>query len=156
MSEFIKYYNPLKLFIVGKIMFVLNFAIFVGNLSRMPVIIALLLLIATLSCSLPILFHHRQQSIGDFVFFKRIILPGFLGLTFSILLIAGLVDWARMPYGLSHREAMGLFFESKGMFFLVMSNVAMVQMVLKEAVPKGQRKPYFLLLVLPLVLLLLV
>ena len=80
----------------------------------------------------------------------------FLGLTLSILLIAGLVDWARLPYGLSHREAMGLFFESKGMFFLVMSNVALVQMVLQEAIPKGQRKPYLLLLVLPLALLLLV
>ncbi len=156
MSEFMEYYNPTKLFIVGKVMFVLNLAIFLRNLWRLPPVIAVLLLIATLSCSLPILFRHRQQSIGDTVFFKRIILPGFLGLTLSILLIAGLVDWARLPYGLSHREAMGLFFESKGMFFLVMSNVALVQMVLQEAIPKGERKPYLLLLVLPLALLLLV
>lgn len=156
MSEFIAYYNPIKLFFIGKIMLVLNIVLFLRNLSRMPSVIAFLLLIATLSCSLPFLFRHRQQSIGDTVFFKRIILPGFLGLTLSILLIAGLVDWARIPYGLSHREAMGIFFENKGMFFLVMSNVSLVQMVLKETIPKEQRKPYLLLLVLPLALLLLV
>ena len=36
MSEFIEYYNPTKLFIVGKIMFVLNMAIFLRNLWRLP------------------------------------------------------------------------------------------------------------------------
>lgn len=156
MADLIEYYNPMKLFIIGKVMFVLNIAIFLRNLSRLPPIIAFLLFVATLSCSLPFLFRHRQRSIGDTLFFKRIVMPGFLGLTLSILLIVGLVDWARLPYGLSHREALGLFFESKGIFFLVISNAALVQMVLKENIPQEQRKPYLLLMAVPLALMLLV
>ena len=153
MSELKEYYHPARLFIVGKIMLAVNLGLFFWNLRRLPPIIAFLLLAATLSCSLPILYRHRQRSIGDVVFFRRVILPGFLGLTFSVLAIAALVDWARTPYGLSHREALGLFFENKGMFFLIMSNVSLIQMVLKEAVPQEERKPYLLLLVVPLALL---
>ena len=156
LSELMKYYNPMKLFVVGKFMILVNLGIFVRNLQRFPFIVALLVLVATLSCSLPIMFHHRQQSIGDRVFLRRIILPGFLGMTFSVLMISFFgADLARMPYGVSHLEAMGIFFENKGMFFLIMSNVAMIQMVLKASVPKEERKPYFLLLVVPLVLMVL-
>ena len=153
MSELKEYYHPGKLFIVGKIMLVLNLLLFLRNLGRLPALIACLLLVGTLSCSLPILYHHRQRSIGDAVFFRRVILPGFLGLTLSVVAVAALADWARAPYGLSHREALGLFFENKGMFFLIMSNVSLIQMILKEAVPPEKRRPYFLLLVVPLALL---
>ncbi len=153
MSELKEYYHPAKLFIVGKIMLALNFLLFLRNIGRLPFAIALLVLLATLSCSLPILYHHRQRSIGDAVFFRRVILPGFLGLTLSVLAIAALADWAGAPYGLNHREVLGIFFENKGMFFLIMSNVSLIQMVLKEAVPQEKRKPYLLLLVVPLALL---
>lgn len=152
-SELKEYYNPMKLFVVGKIMIIVNLGLFVMNLQRFPLIVALLVLVATISCSLPIMFHHRQQSIGDLVFFRRIILPGFLGMTLSVLMISFFgADLARLPYGVSHREAMGIFFENKGMFFLIMSNVALIQMVLKEAVPKGERASYFMLLMVPLAL----
>ncbi|MBQ9366011.1 MAG: hypothetical protein IJT82_09555 [Schwartzia sp.] len=154
MSELKEYYHPAKLFIVGKVMLAINLLLFLRNIYRFPFLVALLVLAATLSCSLPILYHHRQRSIADGVFFRRIILPSFLGMTLSVLMISMFgADWARLPYGISHREAMGIFFENKGLFFLIMSNVSLIQMVLKEAVPKEKRMPYFLLLVVPLLLL---
>ncbi len=154
LSELKEYYHPARLFIVGKVMLLVNLALFLRNLGRFPFLVALLVLVATLSCSLPILYHHRQRSIKDGVFFRRVILPGFLGMALSVFLMSIFgADLARLPYGVSHREAMGIFFENKGMFFLIMSNVSLIQMVLKEAVPEGERKPYILLLVVPLLLL---
>ncbi len=42
MSELKEYYHPGKLFIVGKIMLVLNLLLFLRNLGRLPALIALL------------------------------------------------------------------------------------------------------------------
>ena len=48
---------------------------------------------------------------------------------------------------------MGKFFNNRGMFFLVMSNFIFVQMIMKEAIPSYERRPYWVLLLIPLVLL---
>ena len=40
-----------------------------------------------------------------------------------------------------------------GLFFLVASNFIFVQMIVKEAIPKESRKPYWALLLIPVLLL---
>jgi len=53
----------------------------------------------------------------------------------------------------SHNEAMGMFFESRGIFFIIMSNLNLILMVLKEAMPEEKRKKYQVILFVPLLLL---
>ncbi len=153
MQELKEYYNPMKIFIFGKIMLLANLVLFVLNLQRIPWLAAVLVLVSTISCTLPFMLQHRQQGIGDPVYLRRVILPSFLGLTVSVLLLSIFGAEMAAPYGMSYREAMGMFFENRGMFFLVLSNFVLVQMIMKAAVPKEQRKPYWLLLLIPVAML---
>ena len=148
-----EYYDPRKIFIFGRIMLVLNLLLFISNLRRMPFVAALLVLVSTISCTLPFMLQHRQNGIADPVFLRRVIVPSFLGLTVSVLLLSIFGPDMAAPYGLSRRETLGMFFENRGLFFLVTSNFIFVQMILKEAIPAGARKPYWALLLIPLLML---
>lgn len=153
MDDWKEYYNPARIFIFGKIMLIVNFLIFLSNLRRLPFLAALLVLVSTVSCTLPFMLQHRQRDIRDAVFFRRVIVPSFLGLTVSVLLLSIFGADMAAPYGISYCEAMGMFFENHGLFFLVMSNLVLVQMILKAAIPEEERKPYWALLLVPLGLL---
>jgi hypothetical protein len=148
-----EYYDPRKIFIFGKFMLLFNLLVFVANLQRLPFVAALLVLISTVSCTLPFMLQHRQKGIVDAEYLRRVIVPSFLGLTVSVLLLSLLSQWMSGSYGLSHYEVMGKFFNNRGMFFLVMSNFIFVQMIMKEAIPSYERRPYWVLLMIPLVLL---
>lgn len=152
-NELKEYYDPRKIFIFGRIMLIFNLLVFVSNLRRMPCTAALLTLLSTVSCTLPFMLQHRQNGIADAVFFRRVIVPSFLIMTLSVLLLAIFGPDMAAPYGLNRRETLGMFFENRGLFFLVASNFIFVQMILKEAIPVGARKPYWALLLIPLVLL---
>ncbi len=152
-KEIKEYYDPRKIFIFGRIMLIVNVIVFIANLRRLPCTAALLVLVSTVSCTLPFMLQHRQNGLADVVFFRRVIVPSFLGLTVSVLLLSLLGEYMAASYGLTHREAMGMFFNNHGLFFLVTSNFIFVQMILKEAVPAGARKPYWALLLIPLALL---
>ena len=152
-NELKEYYDPRKIFIFGRIMLIFNLLVFVSNLRRMPCTAALLTLLSTVSCTLPFMLQHRQNGIADAVFFRRVIVPSFLIMTLSVLLLAIFGPDIAAPYGLNRRETLGMFFENRGLFFLVASNFIFVQMILKEAIPVGARKPYWALLLIPLVLL---
>ena len=143
----------MRIFIFGKLMLLCNVIVFVINLRRIPWPAAVLVLVSTVSCTLPFMLQHRQNGIRDAVFFRRVIVPSFLGLTVSVLLLSIFGPDMAVPYGLSRRETMGLFFETRGLFFLVTSNFIFVQMILKEAIPEMSRKPYWGLLLIPLLLL---
>ena len=144
LEDWKEYYNPMRIFIFGKFMLLFNLFVFVSNLRRMPWTVALLVLVATVSCTLPFMLQHRQHGIGDAVFLRRVIVPSFLGLTVSVLLLSIFGPGMAEAYGLSRRE------------FLVASNFIFVQMIVKEAIPAGKRKPYWGLLLIPLLLLALV
>ena len=148
-----EYYNPARIFMAGRIMLVVNVLVFLANLRRLPLLAALLVFVSTVSCTLPFMLRHWQKDIGDAVFFRRVIVPSFLGLTVSVLLLSIFAEGMAAPYGISYREAMGMFFENRGLFFLVMSNLVLVQMILRAAIPEGERKPYWALLLIPLALL---
>ena len=148
-----EYYDPRKIFIFGRIMLVLNLLLFISNLRRMPFVAALLVLVSTISCTLPFMLQHRQNGIADPVFLRRVIVPSFLGLTVSVLLISIFGPDMAAGYGISRREVLGLFFENRGLFFLVASNFIFVQMFVKAAIPKEDRKPYWAMLLIPLLLL---
>ena len=152
-NELKEYYDPRKIFIFGRIILIFNLLVFVSNLRRMPCTAALLTLLSTVSCTLPFMLQHRQNGIADAVFFRRVIVPSFLIMTLSVLLLAIFGPDMATPYGLNRRETLGMFFENRGLFFLVASNFIFVQMILKEAIPVGARKPYWALLLIPLVLL---
>ncbi len=152
-NELKEYYDPRKIFIFGRIMLIFNLLVFVSNLRRMPCTAALLTLLSTVSCTLPFMLQHRQNGIADAVFFRRVIVPSFLIMTLSVLLLAIFGPDMAAPYGLNRRETLGMFFENRGLFFLVASNFIFVQMILKEAIPVGARKPYWALLLIPLMLL---
>ncbi len=152
-NELKEYYDPRKIFFFGRIMLIFNLLVFVSNLRRMPCTAALLTLLSTVSCTLPFMLQHRQNGIADAVFFRRVIVPSFLIMTLSVLLLAIFGPDMAAPYGLNRRETLGMFFENRGLFFLVASNFIFVQMILKEAIPVGARKPYWALLLIPLVLL---
>ncbi len=154
MNELKEYYNPRYLPLLGKAALTVNLILFFMNLQKFPLSTSLLILISTVSCSLPLIFRHRQRNIADFVFFRRIIMPGFLGLTLSVILIILFgAELAGLPYGVSRYEALGIFCRRRGLFFIIVSDLSLIQMVLKEAVPQEQRRPYLLLLVIPLALL---
>ena len=148
-----EYYDPRKIFIFGKLMLLVNILVFVANLRRLPFIAAVLVLVATVSCTLPFMLQHRQHGIADAEYLRRVIVPSFLGLTVSVLLLSLLSQWMSESYGLSHNEVMGRFFNNRGMFFLVTSNFIFVQMIMKEAIPAYERRPYWVLLLIPLLLL---
>ena len=152
-NELKEYYDPRKIFFFGRIMLIVNFLVFLANLRRLPWAAALLVLVSTVSCTLPFMLQHRQNGLADAVYFRRVIVPSFLGLTVSVLLLSLLGECMAASYGLTHREAMGMFFNNHGLFFLVTSNFIFVQMILKEAIPVGARKPYWALLLIPLALL---
>lgn len=147
-----EYYDPRKIFIFGKFMLLINFLAFLANLQRLPFLVAIFLLVGTISCTLPFMYQHRQKSISDPVYLRRVILPSFLGLTGSVLMLSLLGQWLAESYGLTYREAMGMFFSNRGMFFLVMSNCVFVRMILREAIPQKEQKPYLALLLIPMVL----
>ena len=153
MNDWKEYYNPMRIFIFGKFMLLFNFLVFVSNLRRMPFIAALLVLVSTVCCTLPFMLQHRQDGIGDVVFLRRVIVPSFLGLTLSVLVLSILGPGMAEAYGLNRRETFGMFFENRGLFFLVMSNFIFVQMIVKAAVPERERKPYWALLLIPVLLL---
>ena len=153
LEDWKEYYNPMRIFIFGKFMLLFNLFVFVSNLRRMPWTAALLVLVATVSCTLPFMLQHRQHGIGDAVFLRRVIVPSFLGLTVSVLLLSIFGPGMAEAYGLSRRETFGMLFENRGLFFLVASNSIFVQMIVKEAVPAGKCKPYWGLLLIPLLLL---
>ncbi len=148
-----EYYDPRKIFIFGRLMLAFNLLLFISNLRRMPSLAALLVLVSTVSCTLPFMLQHRQHGIADPVFLRRVIVPSFLGLTVSVLLLSIFGPDMAAPYGLNRRETLGMFFENRGLFFLVTSNFIFVQMILKEAIPAEARKPYWALLLIPLLLL---
>ena len=148
-----EYYDPRKIFIFGRLMLLFNILVFIANLRRLPFIAALLVLVATVSCTLPFMLQHRQHGIADAEYLRRVIVPSFLGLTVSVLLLSLLSQWLSGSYGLSHNEVMGRFFNNRGMFFLVTSNFIFVQMIMKEAIPAYERRPYWVLLLIPLLLL---
>ena len=156
LEDWKEYYNPMRIFIFGKFMLLFNLFVFVSNLRRMPWTAALLVLVATVSCTLPFMLQHRQHGIGDAVFLRRVIVPSFLGLTVSVLLLSIFGPGMAEAYGLSRRETFGMLFENRGLFFLVASNFIFVQMIVKEAVPAGKRRSYWGLLLIPLLLLALV
>ena len=151
-----EYYDPRKIFIFGKFMLLFNLLVFVANLQRLPFVAALLVLISTVSCTLPFMLQHRQKGIADAEYLRRVIVPSFLGLTVSVLLLSIFGPGMAEAYGLSRRETFGMLFENRGLFFLVASNFIFVQMIVKEAIPVGKRKPYWGLLLIPLLLLALV
>ena len=153
MDDWKDYFNPMKIFVLGKLMLLFNLSMFAINLRRMPWPAALLLLVSTVSCTLPFMFQHRQKGIADPVFLRCVIVPSFLGLTMSVLLLSIFGPDMAAAYGLSRREVLGLFFENRGLFFLVASNFIFVQMIVKAAIPKEDRKPYWGLLLIPLLLL---
>ena len=154
MKELLMYYSLAQTPLIGKIALAFNLFIFFMNTRRMHVAAATLILLATLSCTLTMMYRHRQESIRDVVFIKRVILPAFLGMTVSIILFSYIgADLAIMPYNISHNEAMGIFFESRGIFFIIMSNLNLILMVLKEAMPEEKRKKYQVILFVPLLLL---
>ena len=153
MTDYIEYYNPTKIFVLGKLTLAFNLLMLVLNLRRMPWPAAFLLLVSNVSCTLPFMFQHRQNGIADAVFLRRVIVPSFLGLTVSVLLISIFGPDMAAGYGISRREVLGLFFENRGLFFLVASNFIFVQMFVKAAIPKEDRKPYWAMLLIPLLLL---
>ena len=153
LKDWKEYYNPMRIFILGKLMLLFNLFVFVSNLRRMPWSAAFLVLVATVSCTLPFMLQHRQHGIGDAVFLRRVIVPSFLGLTVSVLLLSIFGPGMAEAYGLSRRETFGMLFENRGLFFLVASNFIFVQMIVKEAIPKEARKPYWALLLIPVLLL---
>ncbi len=153
MNDWKEYYDPRKIFIFGRFMLLFNVLVFIANLRRLPFLAALLVLVSTVSCTLPFMLQHRQKGIGDAVYLRRVIVPSFLGLTVSVLLLSLLGQWLAGSYGMSHREVMGMFFNNHGMFFLVMSNFIFVQMIVKAAIPERDRKPYWALLLIPVLLL---
>ena len=148
-----EYYDPRKIFIFGRLMLAFNLLLFLSNLRRMPSLAALLVLVSTVSCTLPFMLQHRQHGIADPVFLRRVIVPSFLGLTVSVLLLSLLSQWMSGSYGLSHYEVMGKFFNNRGMFFLVLSNFIFVQMIMKATIPAYEQRPYWVLLLIPLLLL---
>ena len=137
----------------GRFVLLFNVLVFVANLRQLPFLAALLVLVSTVSCTLPFMLQHRQHGIADAEYLRRVIVPSFLGLTVSVILLSLLGQWMAASYGMNHREAMGMFFNNHGLFFLVMSNFIFVQMILKEAVPPRARRPYWVLLMIPLLLL---
>ena len=153
MNDWKEYYNPMRIFIFGKLMLLFNFLVFVSNLRRMPWIAAFLVLVSTVSCTLPFMLQHRQNGIKDEVFLRRVIVPSFLGLTLSVLLLSIFGPGMAEAYGLSRRETFGMLFENRGLFFLVTSNLISVQMIVKAAIPERDRKPYWALLLIPVLLL---
>lgn len=153
MNDWKEYYNPMRIFIFGKLMLLFNFLVFVSNLRRMPWIAAFLVLVSTVSCTLPFMLQHRQNGIKDEVFLRRVIVPSFLGLTLSVLLLSIFGPGMAEAYGLSRRETFGMLFENRGLFFLVTSNLIFVQMIVKAAIPERDRKPYWALLLIPVLLL---
>ena len=112
MEDWKEYYNPMRIFIFGKFMLLFNLFVFVSNLRRMPWTAALLVLVATVSCTLPFMLQHRQHGIGDAVFLRRVIVPSFLGLTVSVLLLSIFGPGMAETYGLSRRETFGMLFRA--------------------------------------------
>ncbi len=153
MDDWKEYYNPMKIFLFGKFMLLFNLFVFIVNLKRLPWAAAVLVLISTVCCTLPFMLRHRQNGIRDAVYFRRVILPSFLGLTVSVLLLSIFGPGMAEAYGLTRREALGMIFENRGLFFLVASNFIFVQMIMQEAIPEGERKPYIGFLLVPLLLL---
>ena len=155
MKELMRYYSLLQAPLMGKIMFAFNIYNFITSLRQLHVAIAVLILISNLSCTLPMMYGHRQESIRDFVFLKRVIFPGFLGMTISVILFAFYGAYvAGWPYGLNYYESMGVFFENRGIFFIVMSNLCLIQMILKEAAPEDKQKKMKIILFIPALLML--
>lgn len=148
-----EYYDPRKIFMFGKLILLFNVLVFVGNLRRLPFIAAILVLVSTVSCTMPFMLRHRQRGIADAEYLRRVIVPSFLGLTVSVLLLSLLGQWMAASYGMTHREVMGMFFNNHGLFFLVTSNFIFVQMILKAAVPAIEQRPYWVLLLIPMLLL---
>ena len=92
-------------------------------------------------------YRYRKFTAWDF---------GAMLLGLAVLLLSIFGPGMAEAYGLSRRETFGMLFENRGLFFLVASNFIFVQMIVKEAVPAGKRKPYWGLLLIPLLLLALV
>ena len=59
LKDWKEYYNPMRIFFLGKLMLLFNLFVFVSNLRRMPWSAAFLVLVATVSCTLPFMLQHR-------------------------------------------------------------------------------------------------